>query len=62
MHREPIVADPMKNQRRFEELIPHALRSIPYIVQTHVFKAYCALEIEACAWFELFLLGNLLRT
>lgn len=34
----------MKNNHRFEALIPFALHSIPYILQTHVFKAYCALE------------------
>jgi len=34
----------MKNNHRFEALIPFTLRSIPYILQTHVFKAYCALE------------------
>lgn len=34
----------MENHRHFTELIPYALRSIPYILQSHVFKAYCALE------------------
>ena len=34
----------MKNKGQFKELIPFALRSIPYILQSHVFKAYCALE------------------
>lgn len=34
----------MKNNRRFIKLIPPALRSVPYILQSHVFKAYCALE------------------
>ena len=36
--------DIMKNNHRFEALIPSTLHSIPYILQTHVFKAYCALE------------------
>ncbi len=34
----------MENQRRFEDILPVLLRSIPYIAQSHVFKAYCALE------------------
>ena len=34
----------MQNNQHFAALIPHTLRSIPYILQTHVFKAYCALE------------------
>lgn len=34
----------MQNNGHFEELIPVILRSIPYILQSHVFKAYCALE------------------
>lgn len=34
----------MENNRQFESLIPQVLRSIPYILQTHVLKAYCALE------------------
>ncbi len=34
----------MRNERHFEALIPGALRSVPYILQSHVFKAYCALE------------------
>ena len=34
----------MKTKENFKELIPYALRSIPYILQSHVFKAYCALE------------------
>ena len=34
----------MLNHRRFKSLVPYALRSVPYILQSHVFKAYCALE------------------
>ena len=34
----------MENQHLFTDLIPHCLRSVPYIQQSHVFKAYCALE------------------
>ena len=34
----------MKSQKQFQALIPYTLRSIPYILQSHVFKAYCALE------------------
>ena len=34
----------MENNGQFTALIPHVLRSIPYILQTHVLKAYCALE------------------
>ena len=34
----------MKNHHQFTDLIPYTLRSIPYILQSHVFKAYCALE------------------
>ena len=34
----------MQNTHRFEDILPELLRSIPYISQSHVFKAYCALE------------------
>ena len=34
----------MENKKKFQGVIPYALRSIPYILQSHVFKAYCALE------------------
>ncbi|MBV71262.1 MAG: hypothetical protein CMH52_07920 [Myxococcales bacterium] len=34
----------MHNTNRFVDLVPHALRSVAYIHQSHVFKAYCALE------------------
>ncbi len=34
----------MRNSARFSELLPAVLRSVPYIHQSHVFKAYCALE------------------
>ncbi|MEE2779824.1 MAG: hypothetical protein VYE15_04815 [Myxococcota bacterium] len=34
----------MQNHQRFEDLIPLALRSVPYIFQSHVCKAYVALE------------------
>lgn len=34
----------MENQRRFTDLIPYVLRSVPYIHQSHTCKAYCALE------------------
>ena len=36
--------DRMKNTRHFEELIPLALRSVPYIYQSHLCKGYVALE------------------
>ena len=34
----------MENKKQFQDVIPYALRSVPYILQSHVFKAYCALE------------------
>ncbi len=34
----------MDNTRHFEDLIPLALRSVPYIFQSHLCKAYIALE------------------
>ena len=38
------MVERMRNLHQFEDLIPYALHSVPYIQQSHVFKAYCALE------------------